>query len=173
MPTSSSASRKEEPNVNRALIDQYEADGDLLAKAIAGLTPEEMLAHPIPGTWSVQEVILHLMDSDLVGSDRMKRVIAEPNPTLLAYDENLWIKHLGYHQLDAATACEVFRLNRKMTAAILRQLPDESFKRTGNHTERGVESLEMLVKDYIEHLHHHLKFVAAKRERLRKPMFPK
>jgi hypothetical protein len=156
--------------VNRALIDQYEADGELPTKAMAGLTRDEMLAHPIPGTWSVQEVILHLLDSDLVGSDRIKRVIAEPTPTLLAYDENLWIKHLGYNSLDAGTACEVFRLNRKITAAILRQLPDEAFRRTGNHTERGIESLQMLVEGYIEHLQHHLKFVRAKREKLGKPM---
>ena len=156
--------------MNRKLIDQYEADGELPAKAVAGLTREELLVHPIPGTWSVQEVILHLMDSDLVGSDRMKRVIAEPHPTLLAYGENLWVKNLGYDHLDPAMACEVFRLNRKMTAAILRQLSDEAFSRTGNHTERGVESLEMLVEGYIEHLNHHLRFVRAKRAKLGKPM---
>ena len=85
--------------MDRTLIDRYEADGDLPAKAIAGLTRDELLAHPIPGTWSVQEVVMHLMDSDLVGSDRMKRVIAEPGSTLLAYDENRWVKHLGYELL--------------------------------------------------------------------------
>jgi len=129
-----------------------------------------MLAAPTPGAWSVQEVILPLMDSDLVGSDRMKRVIAEPSPTLLAYDENLWVKHLGYDGLDPAMACELFRLNRKMTVTMLRQQPDTAFSRTGNHTERGIESLEVLVNGYIEHLHHHLQFVRAKREKLGKPM---
>jgi len=148
------------------MIDRYEADADLPARAIAGLTHDDLLAHPIPGTWSVQEGILHLMDSDLVGSDRMKRVIAEPNPTLLAYDENLWVKHLGYDRADTEMACQVFRMNRKMTAAILRRLPDAAFERTGNHTERGVESLTTLVEGYVEHLHHHLKFVREKRAKL-------
>ena len=156
--------------MNRTLIDEYEAGADLPARAIAGLTREELLAHPIPGTWSVQEVVLHLMDSDLVGSDRMKRVIAEPGSTLLAYDETRWAASLGYDQADVKTACEVFRLNRQMTAAILRRLPDEAFQRTGTHTERGIETLEMLVKDYIAHLNHHLKFVVVKREKLGKPM---
>jgi DinB superfamily len=156
--------------VDRTLIDRYEADADLPGRAVAGLTRDDLLAHPIPGTWSVQEVILHLMDSDLVGSDRMKRVIAEPNPTLLAYDENLWVKHLGYDRADTATACEVFRLNRNMTAAILRRLPDAAFERTGNHTERGIESLARLVDGYVDHLHHHLKFVREKRAKLGKPM---
>ena len=156
--------------MNRTLIDEYEAGADLPAQAIAGLTREELLAHPIPSTWSVQEVVMHLMDSDLVGSDRMKRVIAEPGATLLAYDETRWVQNLGYDHADTKTACEMFRLNRKITAAVLRRLPDEAFQRTGTHTERGVETLEMLVKDYITHLHHHLKFVVAKREKLGKPM---
>jgi hypothetical protein len=156
--------------VNRALIDQYEAGGDLPAKAVAGLTRDELLTRPVPGTWSVQEVVLHLMDSDLVGSDRMKRVIAEPGATLLAYDENRWVKHLGYDKLDPALACEVFRLNRKMTAAILRQLPDAVFTQTGNHTERGIESLELLVADYIGHLAHHMKFAREKRAKLGKSL---
>ena len=156
--------------MNRALIDEYEAGGAVPATAIAGLTGDELLAHPIPGTWSVQEVVLHLMDADLVGSDRMKRVIAEPGSTLLAYDENRWVKHLGYDKLDPATACEVFRLNRQMTAAVLRQLPDAVFAQTGTHTERGVESLEQLVRDYIQHLNHHMKFVREKRTKLGKPL---
>jgi len=156
--------------VDRTLIDRYEADGDLPATAVAGLTRDELLAHPIPGTWSVQEVVLHLMDSDLVGSDRMKRVIAEPGSALLAYDENRWVKHLGYDHADANTACEVFRLNRKMTAAILRRLPDEAFRQTGTHTERGVESLGMLVRDYVDHARHHMKLVREKRAKLGKAM---
>lgn len=156
--------------MDRTLIDRYEADGDLPAQAIAGLTRDELLARPIPGTWSVQEVVMHLMDSDLVGSDRMKRVIAEPGSTLLAYDENKWVQHLGYDDADAKAACEVFRLNRKMTAAILRRLPDGVFRQTGTHTERGVESLEMLVDGYIEHARHHMKFVREKRAKLGKPM---
>jgi len=152
--------------VNRALIDQYEAGATLPAKAVEGLSKAELNAFPVPGMWSIQQVILHLLDSDLVGSDRMKRVISEPDPTLYAYDENLWLKNLSYERLDPALACEIFRLNRVMTASILRTLPDAAFSRTGNHTERGIESLEQLVKDYAGHLEHHLKFVREKRAKL-------
>ena len=36
--------------MNRDLIEQYEADGDLPAKAIAGLTRDEFIAlGPLPG----------------------------------------------------------------------------------------------------------------------------
>src|SRR5262245_14125509 len=132
--------------MNRKLIDQFEADADLIPKSIEGLSPAGMNSFPVPGKWSIQQVILHLLDSDLVGADRMKRVIAEPSPTLLAYDENLFAKNLGYEKLDPKLACEIFRLNRKMMAAILRNQPDEVYQRKGNHTERGWESLQELVE---------------------------
>lgn len=154
--------------MSQSLIDQYEAGADLPAKAMAGLSKEELNAFPIPGTWSIQQVILHLFDSDLVGADRMKRTIAEPNPTLLAYDENLFARHLQYDKLDPKLACEIFRLNRLMMANLLRQLPEDAFSRMGNHTERGPESLTEIVRIYVNHLDHHLKFVKAKREKLAK-----
>ena len=153
----------------RELIERYIADSDLPARSIAGLSREQLLAHPIQGTWSIQEVILHVMDSDLVASDRMKRVIAGPNPTLLAYDENNYIARLGYDRLDAKLACEIFRLNRLMTGAILRNLPDSDFARVGQHTERGDESLRQIVQIYVDHLHHHFKFLRAKRVALGLP----
>ena len=154
--------------MNRALIDQYEAQATLPAKAIDGLSARELNAFPVEGMWIIQQVIIHLLDSDLVAADRMKRVIAEPNPTLLAYDENAFAKHLHYDQLDPALACEIFRLNRLMMTKLLRLLPEDAFEKTGNHTERGKESLAHIVQIYSDHVPHHLKFVDEKRKKLGK-----
>ena len=152
----------------KTLIDQFEADATLLAKAIEGLTKEELNSFPIPGTWSVQQVIMHTLDSDLVAADRMKRVIAEPSPTLLAYDETLYAQKIGYHHVDAKLACELFRLNRLVMAQILRHVPDAAWSQTGTHTERGIESLALILRLYVDHPRHHLKFIEAKRKVLGK-----
>jgi hypothetical protein len=156
--------------MDRTLIEKYIAGATLPAVALRGLTPQELNAFPVPGTWSVQQVILHLMDSDLIGSDRMKRVIAEETPTLLAYDETAFSKRLYYETLDPVMACEVFRLNRLLTGAILRKLPDDTFARAGTHTERGRETLAYLVEGYTDHLDHHMKFIKDKRRALGKPI---
>jgi uncharacterized damage-inducible protein DinB len=156
--------------MDRSLVEKYIADATLPAEAIRGLSTQELNAFPVPGTWSLQQVILHLMDSDLIGADRMKRVIAEESPTLLAYDETAFSKGLFYETLDPVQACEIFRLNRLLTGAILRKVPDAAFARAGTHTERGRETLEDLVKGYVEHLVHHMKFVKEKRKALGKPL---
>ena len=158
--------------MNRDLIERYAAGAEAPARAIVGLTAEDLDAFPVPGTWSIRQIIVHLMDSDLVGGDRMKRVAAEDNPTLLAYDENAFVARLGYDQMDAPLSCEVFCVNRMAVAHMLRRLPDAAFERAGMHTERGRETLGELVALYIEHLEHHLAFIRKKRELLGKPLTP-
>jgi uncharacterized damage-inducible protein DinB len=156
--------------VNRELIERYAAGADVPAKAIHGLDRGDLLAFPVPGTWSIQQIILHLMDSDLIAADRMKRVAAEDHPTLIGYNETAFAKNLAYEEVSAQDAAEIFRLNRRMTAELLRRLPDVAFKRTGLHNERGEVTLEQLVDTYTGHLDHHVKFLKEKRKLLGKPL---
>src|SRR5580700_9465271 len=117
--------------MNRDLIEQYVADAGKLRASIAGLSRKELNAFPVPGTWSMQQIVLHMMDSDLIASDRMKRVAAEENPTLIGYDETAFAKNLPYGDLDPQLACDIFEKNRLMTAEVLRRLPDAAFARIG------------------------------------------
>lgn len=156
--------------MNRTLIDRFDADADVPARAIAGLSLLELLALPVPGKWSIQQLIVHLMDSHVTAAWRMRRIIAEDNPLITAYDENAFVQRLAYDQTDAKAAVEIFRLTQRMTANLLRTLPDDAFERAGNHTERGRITLGELVPDYIRHLEHHMKFLREKRIALGKPL---
>ena len=153
-----------------ALIDEYERGADSLSRGLDGLTKDDLLAYPVPGTWSIQEIAIHLMDSDLIGSDRMKRTIAENRPSLLGYDENAFIKQLRYDLQDVRAAAEIFAANRRLFAVVLRAQPAEGFERVGVHSERGPETLEQQIGKYIKHLEHHLSFLHKKRGLLGKPM---
>jgi uncharacterized damage-inducible protein DinB len=156
--------------MEQQLIDRYAAGSNQLAPAIAGLTREELNAFPVPGTWSIQQIVLHMMESDLIASDRMKRVISMENPLLMGYDETAAAQKLCYDRLDPQIACDVFAKNRLLTAELLRRLPKEAWDRSGIHSERGKVTLRDLVANYAEHLEHHLKFIRKKRELLGKPL---
>ena len=159
----------------RELIDEYAAGGEKLALAIRGLTREDLLAVPDPaanvGLWSIQQVVLHLMDSDLIGADRMKRIIAEDNPTLIGYDETRFANNLFYHEQSAEDAVKIFDLNRKMFAVVLRRLPDGAFDRVGTHNEAGTVVLRVQIQKYNEHLENHLAFIHKKRAKMGKEMW--
>lgn len=153
-----------------AAIERYAAGAPLLAEAIVGLTAEELVAKPVPGTWSIQQIVVHLWDADLVAADRMKRVIAEETPLLVNFDENAWVDRLGYQQIDPALCAELFRLNRLQMAAILQRQADETFARYGIHTQAGKKTLLDFVVGYADHLDGHLRHLLRKRELLGKPL---
>jgi hypothetical protein len=150
--------------MDRSLIDAYAAGADQPGKGIAGLSRAQLLAHPIPGTWSIQEIVIHLMDSDLIASDRMKRIAAEEKPLLIGYNQDAFMAKLHPDELDASMAAEVFRLNRLLTAQVLKRLPDEAFGRAGVHNERGLLTLGDLVKGYVGHLDNHMAHLNKKRK---------
>lgn len=154
--------------MNRSLIDEYEKGSDELRTSIRGLSPTDLIAFPVPGTWSIQQIVLHLMDTDLILADRMKRVIAEENPTLIGFDESRFAKNLHYHDQSALDAVTILDMNRKNFARVLRKLPDEAFARIGTHNERGPLTLADLLSGAVSHLKHHLKFIMDKREKLGK-----
>ncbi|HXE52920.1 MAG TPA: DinB family protein [Tepidisphaeraceae bacterium] len=157
--------------MNCELIDQYEKGGDDLRMAVRGLAREDLVAFPVPGTWSIQQIVLHLMDSDLILADRMKRVIAEDNPSLIGYDESKFVKNLFYHEQSVEDAVNLFEMNRRNFARVLKKLPDAAFDRVGTHNERGPLKLSDLLSGAVNHLKHHLKFIVDKREKLGKMMW--
>jgi uncharacterized damage-inducible protein DinB len=150
------------------LIERYSKGGEKIAAAIQGLTLDDLLAFPVPGTWSIQQIVVHVMDSDLISTDRMKRIIAEDNPTLIGYDETRFSKNLYYNVQPAADAVAILDLNRKLFARVLRKLPPETFNRVGSHNERGQLTLGQYLQAVVDHLEHHLKFINEKRAKLGK-----
>jgi uncharacterized damage-inducible protein DinB len=148
------------------LIDRYASGGAILAYAVANLTPEQQRAHPGPGDWSVAQLVAHLLDTDLVFADRIKRVIAEDDPPLQAFDENRWVDRLGAEEMPVGEAVELLASNRRWLTRILRRCNDADFARAGVHSELGRITLADLLAKVTNHVDHHLLFLYAKRANL-------
>jgi uncharacterized damage-inducible protein DinB len=157
----------------QTLLGRFEAGGELLKFSIGGLTTEQARARPGPGAWSIAEVVAHLVDSDMVCCDRIKRVIAEENPTLLAFDENAWIVRLRSDELPVEESANLFDANRRWMTRILRNCSEQDFARFGNHSERGKMTLTEILSMFVNHLDHHLKFIFAKRANLGVSIHPR
>lgn len=159
--------------MNREVIDRFDAGGALLAYAAGGLAPDHETARPGPGAWSIAELVAHMVDSDLVAADRMKRIIAEDRPTLLAYDQDAWIARLGSNLIHVEEAVNLFAANRRWMAQVLRRCPEADFARVGVHSEDGPVTLAETVAKYVAHLDYHLRFLYAKRANLGVSLYPR
>jgi uncharacterized damage-inducible protein DinB len=154
----------------RGWIERYEAHARTPRQAVAGLSGAELAAFPVPGTWSVQQIVVHLLESDLAATHRMRRIAAEETPLIIAYDETAMASKLRYHEADVALVCDLFELNRRFTASWLRTVPEADFARAGVHNQSGKVTLARMVEGYVNHVEHHMQFVREKRRLLGKPL---
>ncbi len=154
--------------MERSTIERFVNGGQVLREAVTGLTDGDLDARPGPGKWSIRELVLHLVDMDAIALDRMKRVIAEDNPTLLSADENRYIERLCYGQQDLDDALAYFEIGRRQMGRVLGALDAATFQRFGTHNVAGKVTLSRLVVSYCDHLDHHLKFLHGKLERMGK-----
>ena len=149
-----------------ALIEEYLAGPGLLRRAVAGMTRDQLLARPIPGKWSSQEVVCHVADYEPIYADRMKRVIALKEPELLQGDPGLFAARLAYDRRDVEEELALVELARKQMARILRALTPEDFQRRGLHSRDGALTLEVLLQRITAHIPHHVHFIEEKRRAL-------
>ncbi len=145
------------------LIEQYLVGPQQLRDAIAGMTGDQMNATPVPDKWSTRQVICHIADFEPVYANRMKRAIAEDEPTIFSGDPDAFVASLTYDQRDIEEELQLIESVRKHVARILRTLKPEEFQRTVKHSESGPITLEQLLTNITNHIPHHIKFIQEKR----------
>lgn len=152
-----------------ALIDAYLESLPRLRRAVSGMSAEQLRARPVPGKWSTLEVVCHLVDSEQAWCHRMKRAIVEDRPLLIGYDETRFTAGLPYHEADLEQELALLEAMRNQMTRILRGLPEAAWSRTGVHNERGLMTLEEMLRAEAEHVPHHLGHINEKRKALGVP----
>ena len=127
-----------------------------LREAIRGLSAEQLARPEVPGKWSINHVLRHLADSEIVWGWRLRMVLAHDRPQITGYDQDAWADRLKYGDADAANSIAEFAVLRAGNLRLLRQATPEDMKRFGVHSERGEESVAHMIKLYAGHDRLHL-----------------
>jgi DinB superfamily len=143
------------------LIQQYADGPERLEAALARVPAAARQWRPAPGEWSAHEVACHCADSETNAAARIRYVVCEREPVVLAYDENVWAAALDYHGHPVEVALATVRAVRAHTEALLRRLPEEAWAREGRHTESGRYTAVDWLHIYAEHLEIHARQIEA------------
>lgn len=152
-------------NLTRQISD-YSAGPELLRGAVEGMTNAQFDAAPIPGKWSTRQVLCHIADFEIVYADRMKRVIAEREPTLFGGDPDTFAAGLAYELREPEEELLVIESVRRQMTRILKTLDATDLERIGKHSEDGPVSLATLIQGITFHLPHHVTFIEEKRREM-------
>jgi uncharacterized damage-inducible protein DinB len=136
---------------DRDPVEVLRSTPDALDRFVAS-TPDDMLRRPeMPGKWSMQQVLAHLADSDLVWAWRLRLIVAQDRPPLTGYDQDAWADRLGYAVADPRKSVARFRVLREDNLWIIDRCSAQDLERVGVHVERGDESLAHHLRLYAGH----------------------
>ncbi|MCX6631725.1 MAG: DinB family protein [Candidatus Solibacter sp.] len=147
-----------------ALLERFRRGPEVLAMVLTGVFGEEEDFVTAPGKWSIRQIVAHLADAELVGAHRLRQVIAEDKPTLIAFDQDAWTKNLDYARRKPKQSLETFRRIRAENYELLKEVAPDAWERTGNHTENGPMTLRRLVDGYAVHAEAHSRQLQEIRE---------
>ena len=143
------------PHERAVLVARYASATAEFEAAIADVRDDELDAHPIEGEWSVREIAHHVCDSEMTSAIRLRRLIAEPSPEIVGYDEMEWSLRLHYPERPIGPSMLAMRGARDTTLSILECLTDAEWDRAGTHSEAGAYSVDRWLQIYAEHPREH------------------
>src|SRR6516162_11619422 len=122
-----------------------------LARLLKGVSPAKTRKRPAPGKWSIAEIVAHLADTELVGGYRLRAILGAPGGPIIGFDQDAWVTALHYDKRSLGKSLEQYRVLREANLALLKTLTPEQLKHHGIHSERGVESVETIVRMFAGH----------------------
>jgi uncharacterized damage-inducible protein DinB len=145
---------------DRDPMEVLRATPNAMTQAVIGLSLDQRRQPEAPGKWSINDMLQHLGDSEIVWSWRMRLILAQDRPTLTGYDQDAWAARLGYGEAASEDALELFGVLRRANLRLLARATPADLQRVGLHTERGEETLEHQRRLYAGHDLLHLRQLA-------------
>jgi hypothetical protein len=114
-----------------------------------------------PGKWTARQVLLHIVDTETVQLDRLRRILAEDAPVLAAFDQDRWTARLGGEGRPLTEARALFLAARATMRRLVAGMSAEDWCRTGVHTVRGPMTAEAVIILAHGHCAHHGEQITA------------
>lgn len=117
----------------------------------------EMTQKASPKKWSKKEILGHLIDSGINNLQRFTEILTESTPyKIRPYKQNELVKANDYQHAEIKEIANFwFAINNRI-CYIIKQQTEETLNYKIEINEGVISDLRFLIKDYVNHLEHHL-----------------
>jgi len=141
---------------NRDPLEVLGQTASTLANIVSKHSATVLRSRPFEGKWTPNEIIGHLTDSEWVYGYRLRLILCENDPAILGTQQDLWVAGLRHNEREPSELVEIFGTMRLFNLALWKRTSPEDLKRTGQHNERGPESLGVMLRLLAGHDLSHL-----------------
>lgn len=132
-----------------------------LRAAVGGWSDARLDTPYREGGWTSRQVVHHLVDSHVNGYVRFKLGVTEDEPTIRAYEEQLWAELPEARTGDLELSLPILEALHRRWATFLRGLDGDQFGRRVVYSDGRRLTLDELLCIYSWHGDHHLAHIRS------------
>lgn len=136
---------------NRDPVETLSATPDHIDRFVREHDAAVMRSRPFSGKWTPIEIIGHLVDAEVIYLHRVRQIFCEDKPVIGSIDQDLWVSRQRHNERAPTQLAAEFRALRSMSLHLWGLMKPEDFQRVGRHSERGEESLGVMVRMHAGH----------------------
>jgi hypothetical protein len=114
-------------------------------------------AKPTPEKWSNKEILGHLIDSACNNQQKFVRTMAQPHLNFVGYAQNHWVTAQHYQTVNWELLVDFWKSHNLHLAHVIENVDEAFLQNTISIEGVGPFTLAFIMKDYAEHLKHHLR----------------
>ena len=140
------------------IIQQLEANRLVFQSLLTGKEPEEYNFKPDAQSWSLLEIVCHLLDEEREDfKTRVKNTLISPLKQPPSIDPVGWVTSRNYAKQVYNERLEAFLTERKLSVKWLKTLGDASWNNSFVHPVAGEMTAFSLLANWLAHDYHHIR----------------
>lgn len=146
---------------NGTLVDIMNADRAELNALFSRLSDQEALHRYAPGKWSIKEILVHCMDTEVIFNARALMFARGEEQAIPGYDHEAFVKNSRADKKSLDDLSKSWSLLRENTLNMFGGFNDTELKRMGNANGNKM-SVRSLIYIIPGHVLHHLGVIREK-----------
>ena len=133
---------------------------DIIAKTypyLEAINDADAIIKPAPGKWSRKEIIGHLLDSACNNQQKFVCTMIAEKVDFTGYQQDDWVKIQQYQTGSWKNLLLFWKYYNIQLADLIERVDPGRLQNKIVIDGKGPFTLEFIMKDYVEHLKHHLK----------------
>ena len=140
------------------IIHQLESNRLVFQSLLSGRNKEEYTFKPDNESWSILEILCHLIDEEREDfKTRIRNTLDTPLKQPPAIDPQGWVESRNYAQQVYIERLEAFLTERRQSVKWLKSLDTPDWKNKYQHPEAGEMTAFSLLANWLAHDYHHIR----------------
>jgi uncharacterized damage-inducible protein DinB len=138
----------------RDLVESLEQVPQTIERLVRAWPRERDERSHAPGKWTARQILVHLAQSEMVFSNRLRFAVAADDYIIQPFDQDRWME--AEAPVSALDALDAYVAVRRMNLALCRSLDAARLARPVRHPEVGEITVEWIVAFFAGHERNHL-----------------